>query len=276
MKIKSQKFKRRLLRVGLALLALISCYYLMAYAVLPAYLKHYEHNPGMEGAPKTAAKAWGKPGDPLNVALVGTEEEVIRAMIRAGWKPASRKTFLSGLKVAGTELLNLPYPNAPVSNLYFSRRKQDLAFEQVVKKGPRSRHHIRFWRSDRLGQNGKPLWIGAATFDRSVGFSRLTGQITHHIAPDVDAERDKLMADLQKAGQLVKLFQATGVGATIRATNGEGDWYYTDGEVTVGVLSAGNAVQTAPPEELASPQKIKTKNSIWKRLQVLFKFFEKF
>ena len=41
--------------------------------------------------------------------------------------------------------------------------------------------------------------MGAATFDRGVGLSRYTRQVTHHIAPDVDAERDTLLADLAAA-----------------------------------------------------------------------------
>ncbi len=41
------------------------------------------------------------------------------------------------------------------------------------------------------------MWIGAATFDRSVGVSHLTGKVTHHqdIAADVDDVRNKLMND---------------------------------------------------------------------------------
>lgn len=270
------KFKRRLRRTGIILAVLFILYFLMAYAVLPAYWRHYEHNPGLKEAPKTTVKAWGKPGDPLNVGLIGTKEEIVQAMTRAGWQPATRKTIRAGLRIAESELLKRSYPNAPVSNLYLWGRRQDLAFEQVLSKGPGKRHHVRFWQEGALGQIGKPFWIGAVTFDRSVGLSRLTGEITHHIAPDVDAERDKLMADLQSAGQLVKIYQVTGVGATLRATNGEGDWYYTDGELTVGVLSPGNAVQTMPPVELATPKKIKAKNSIWKSLAGLLKFFEKF
>ena len=37
------------------------------------------------------------------------------------------------------------------------------------------------------------------TFDRRVGLSHDTGQVTHHIAPDIDAERDGLMRDLRAA-----------------------------------------------------------------------------
>ena len=49
---------------------------------------------------------------------------------------------------------------------------------------------------------GRPLWIGSATYDERVGLSHTTGQITHHIAADVDAERDHLFDDLKKTGDL--------------------------------------------------------------------------
>jgi hypothetical protein len=39
------------------------------------------------------------------------------------------------------------------------------------------------------------FWLGAATFDTRVGFSHTTGQVTHHIGPDVDAERDRYRTD---------------------------------------------------------------------------------
>ena len=44
------------------------------------------------------------------------------------------------------------------------------------------------------GQEKRPVWLGAATFDRSVGVSHYTGAITHHIDADIDAER-ALLAD---------------------------------------------------------------------------------
>jgi hypothetical protein len=36
------------------------------------------------------------------------------------------------------------------------------------------------------GDEARPVWLGSATFDRDVGFSRYTGQVTHHIAPDIE------------------------------------------------------------------------------------------
>ena len=77
-----------------------------------------------------------------------------------------------------------------MSPLYVFGRKQDLAFEQDVGGSADQRHHVRWWRAEPLDAAGRPLWIGDATFDRDAGISHLTGQITHHIAPDIDAERD--------------------------------------------------------------------------------------
>jgi hypothetical protein len=43
------------------------------------------------------------------------------------------------------------------------------------------------------GEEGRPVWLGDATFDRSVGVSEYTGAVTH-IGADIDAERALLAA----------------------------------------------------------------------------------
>jgi hypothetical protein len=113
-----------------------------------------------------------------------------------------------------------------------------------------------------------PLWIGAATFDHSVGFSHRTGQITHHIEPDIDAERDGLIDDLGKAGWLRELFQVTGVGATVLGHNGGGDRYYTDGELTVGALSSKDA-RSRNPNQLTNPVAVQIKEQLWSAIRPL-------
>lgn len=217
----------------------------------------------MENAPKRARTSAGIPGDPLNVALVGTEAEVIRALLAAKWYPADPITLKSSLAIAASVLLHRPDPEAPVSNLYLWGRKQDLAFERPAGESAKRRHHVRLWKSEQLGMDGRPLWIGSATFDKSVGVSRYTGQITHHISADIDSERDTLIQDLKSAGQLVEIYQVTGIGPTIDGRNGEGDWYFTDGELTVGVIAKENAVQTKAPETLVNPAAVRMKNKAW-------------
>ena len=56
-----------------------------------------EHQPALEAAPKTTRTAQGIPGDPLNVGLIATEEEVIKAMLSSGWDAADPITLRAGL-----------------------------------------------------------------------------------------------------------------------------------------------------------------------------------
>jgi hypothetical protein len=263
--------KRRILILFLkALIVFVAFWLLAAYVILPALWRHFEHQPSLENAPKASLTAQGIPGDPLNVALIGTEEGLIHAMLGSGWKPADPITLMSSARIASSVLLNKPYADAPVSSLFVFGRKQDLAFEKADGKSARHRHHVRFWKSADLGRGGVPLWIGAVTFDRSVGLSHLTGQITHHIGPDIDAERDALIGDLRKAGRLSQIFQVTGVGSTLVGHNGGGDLYYTDGELTVGVLVSG-AERNHRPEELDNPQAVQIKEQLWTAIRPLLR-----
>jgi len=49
-------------------------------------------------------------------------------------------------------------------------------------------------------------------------------------------ERDLLMRDLRAAEMVESFFQISGIGPTLLARNGEGDPYYTDGEIDVARL----------------------------------------
>ena len=262
--------RRWVVRAVKALLVLTAVWLLAAYVVLPALWRHYEHHPALEDAPKMTVTAQGIPGDPLNVALIGTEERLVHALLASGWQPADPITLRTSFRIARSVLMNRTYADAPVSNLFVFGRKQDLAFEKAAGRSARHRHHVRFWKSDDLGRGGVPLWIGAVTFDRSVGLSHLTGQVTHHIGPDIDAERDGLIGDLRKAGSMTELFQVTGVGATLLGRNGGGDRYDTDGELTVGVLAPG-AVKDHRPDELDNPVAVRVKEQLWTAIRPLLR-----
>ena len=57
------------------------------------------------------------PGDALNVGLVGSKEDVLRAMNAAGWFPADPITLSSSIEIVGSVVLDRPYHDAPVSPL---------------------------------------------------------------------------------------------------------------------------------------------------------------
>jgi len=53
------------------------------------------------------------------------------------------------------------------------------------------------------------------------------------------------------------------VGPTLNGRDGEGDRYYTDGEIHIAVLSPGAVPVSAPPEQMADPAIISLKNGVW-------------
>lgn len=248
-----------------AVLAVLG-YGALAYVLLPFAWTHYEHQRGLSGQAMQTRTAQGIPGDPINVGLVGTKDDVACAMRAAGWSPADPRTLLSSIEIADSVLLDRPYPDAPVSPLFYQGRREDLAFEKAAGRSAQRRHHVRFWQVLDAGAEGRPVWLGAATFDQSVGISHYTGEITHHIAPAVDDERDLLTGDLATANIVAAIYEVSGIGPTLNGRNGGGDRFFTDGEITISVLSPQCAETAAPPAQLPSPPLAQIKNSIWRAL----------
>jgi hypothetical protein len=255
--------RSRLERFLLIALGVVIAYTVLAYVALPALWTHHEHQRGLADLPMVTRTAQGIPGDPINVGLIGDKRDVLCAMQAAGWYPADPVTLRSSIEIVGSVLLDRPYHDAPVSPLFYLGRREDLAFEKPVGDSADRRHHVRFWKVLDQGEEKRPVWLGDATFDRGVGVSHYTGAITHHIAADVDADRNLLAADLEAAGMVDAKYQVSGVGVTLTGRNGGGDPYYTDGEVWILRLVVACQKRTAPTDIIPSPPATEIKDQIW-------------
>ncbi len=227
--------RRRSVRqlVPLAVVGLLAAYVGLAYLALPWLLKQRETAHALTVAPDRTVDGAGQPSDPLNVGFVGTRGDVFTCMEKAGWTAAAPLSRRSGADIAADVLFHRPDPDAPVSSLYFEGRRQDLAFEQDVGGSPRRRHHVRLWLQPSSSIDGRPVWLGASTYDRGVGLAHGTGEITHVIDRNIDAERDKLMADLVRCGCASSVHRVRGVGPIPERRRGR---VYTDGMAAVAVL----------------------------------------
>lgn len=251
------------------IIALAAVWAFLAYIALPLLWKHYEHQKALADIAMITRTGDGIPGDPINVGLVGSREDVLCTMNAAGWYPADPVTFRSSVEIVGSVLLDRPYRDAPVSPLYFDNRRQDLAFEKPVGRSADRRHHVRFWKALERGEEGRAVWLGAVTFDRGVGLSHKDARVTHHIGPDIDAERDLLTADLKNAKVVMTIYEVTGIGPTLTGRNGEGDEYYTDGEVKISVLVDGCNTRSESVTVLADPPIVEMKNEAWGAVEKL-------
>jgi hypothetical protein len=243
------------------LAAFIALYVFVSYLVLPATWSRIEHEPGLSKFTMLTATAQGIPGDPINVGLVGDRKDVVRAFHAAGWYPADPITLRTSVEIIGSVLLDRPYKTAPVSPLFFDGRREDLAFEKPVGSSADRRQHVRLWLMLASGAEARPVWLGSTTFDSGVTLSRDTGQVTHRIAPNVDAERDSLITGLNDARMVIGLYQMKGIGPTLTGRNGEGDPYYSDGEIWLARLAAGGNEADKPAEMEMPPALIQMKDA---------------
>ena len=215
-----QSLERDTRHASFIILLIVALWAICAYGLAPLVWRHYEHQHDLAGLTMVAYTSTGIPGDPINVGLVGSREDVVCAMNAAGWYPADPVTLRTSIEIVGSVLLDRPYRDAPVSPLMFQNKREDLAFEKLAGRSADRRDHVRFWEALDRGEEGRAVWLGAVTFDRGVGISHNGGRITHHIAPDVDSERDLLTDDLKAAKVVISIYGVTGIGPRPASTKG--------------------------------------------------------
>jgi hypothetical protein len=206
----------------------------LAYGELPHLWSKHEHKKIRRGDEIITYTSQDIPADPINVRLIADARSIQCAFERGGWTLADRLSLRSALGIVGSVVLQRSYPNAPVSSLYFQDKLQSLAYEKDEGRTAHRRHHVRLW------QVGPREWMGAATYDRGVGLALFTLQVTHHIGPNVDAERNALGAMLQAAGARLQGYAPSRVPSGRKQRNGGGDPYFTDGMIKTYTVPACN------------------------------------
>lgn len=215
---------------------LIPIYLLLAYLILPRlhtglsriYLPDY-----FIGRTRTRE---GILGDPVNLALLGDEAQIHAVMRAAGWTPADPITGRSTWKIITTTLTRKSYAEAPVSNLYVFSNRQDFAYQREVDGNPAQRHHVRFWKAPDgwlLPGGHSADWVAAGTYDRKVGFSLFTLQVTHKIEQDTDIERDYIVSSLEQSTASITTSVIKDFSTGYHSRNGGGDSIETDGDLPV-------------------------------------------
>lgn len=200
----------------------------------------------------------GMLGDPVNLALNGSEAQLHAAMEAAGWTRADPVTLRSSIKIIVSSLARRSYSRAPVSPLVLFGSTQAFAYQQEVAGSPSKRHHVRFWKCPDgwLLPGGTGVdWLAAATFDKSVGLSLFTLQITHKIDANIDIERDFVTSGIAGAVPEASITRLANFSTGYHSRNGGGDIITTDGAlpvIDVSTLPANRSGGVAPAERPSS------------------------
>jgi hypothetical protein len=236
------------------MLALGLTYGIAAYVILPRAVRMGLKILQRGLVPSFTITGDGLPGDPVNLALIGTLPQLRCAFAAVGWVEADRLGVASSWRMVRAFVLNRPYPTAPFSTLYLFGRGQDIGFQRAIDDSPRKRHHIRFWalglaraedtlgttsfwlNTDRPPDDACVLWVGAGTRDTGFSLTRLTFQVTHATDCDANAERDYIVAELSRISVIADAASyRCGEPLPERRVN----HYVTDGDMTLATLVVG-------------------------------------
>jgi hypothetical protein len=194
-------------------------------------IRFYPYTLNFNTLPRLTQTASGIAGDPINLILIGSANQITHSFERAGWLIPDPITPQTSAKIAIDSVAHRSYPTAPVSNLYVFGHVQDLAFEKPT-NDVQNRGHVRFWKtSSHFG--GALVWIGEASYDHGIELSGSTHVPTHHILPMVDLERRDVGTDLQATGLVRAEAEVDYTAPIFAARNGGGDYYASDGDVLV-------------------------------------------
>jgi hypothetical protein len=233
------------------ILALAVTYGIAAYIVLPRIVRTGLKFLLRKRVPRFTITGDGLPGDPVNLVLTGTLQQLKAAFKLAGWSETDRLDLASSWRMVRAFVFNSPYPTAPFSTLYLFGRGQDVGFQKAIDNSPRKRHHIRFWalslahaeanlgkasfwlNTDRPPDEACVHWVGAGTKDTGISLTRLTFQITHATDSDTNAERDYIIDELRRS-EVIGGIDSYKAGQQLPSEHV--NHYITDGEITAASL----------------------------------------
>src|SRR5262249_44535475 len=90
-------------------------YGIAAYVILPRAARLGLKILKRKAVPSYTITGDGLPGDPVNLALTGTLQQLRAAFAAVGWVEADKLGLLSSWRMVRAFLLNAPYPTAPFS-----------------------------------------------------------------------------------------------------------------------------------------------------------------
>jgi len=177
------------------------------------------------------------PGDMVNILIVGTEEEVVKAFTAAQWVKVDKSVQSTVLEGLMDTLEKKDYLTMPMSSLYLFGRPQDYGFAHAEPVEVfMSRNHLRVWKSAHK-VNGRPLWCVSATHDVGLERDQRNNGITHKIDPAIDGEREYVNQTLSSTGLVAARSHVVPTHPVTTAKTATGGGFHSDGRILVLVLA---------------------------------------
>jgi hypothetical protein len=174
----------------------------------------------------------GRPMEPINVILVGTDGNLLTSFEQAGWEPTDPITIRTAWRMLVAMVGNRPYGRAPGTPTFWQGRPNERGFERpTLSDSARERHHLHLWDTPIL-VSATPVWVATAHLDKvAVAFAGIPLPI-HGIDPAVDREREALRGDFLRTRCVDQAYEAM-VTEPMMGQNALGNPFFTDGKALV-------------------------------------------
>jgi hypothetical protein len=181
--------------------------------------------------PQRATTRKSVDADFLNLIFLGSAEQVQAAFLAAGWRnsdPVTRHSFAHNLYAL---LNNSAYAQEPMMTFELNGKPEDMNWQKSLNSYGK-RDHLRIWQWLSEGATDS-VWVSSCTHDTSAVLSVKYKGFVHHISPNIDDERAKVVRDLNFAGCVQSVSYVSRSGMSTTAQNATGDLIRTDGAVAV-------------------------------------------
>lgn len=181
--------------------------------------------------PERTSTLKGDIADVVNLAFIGSQDQLTSAFRAAGWLSSDAPSTRNGAHMFGALLLSHSYPHGPMSEQLLDGHTSDFGWQKGLNCVIR-RDHLRVW-SDPLTWHGRDVWLGASTRDVAVRLSLWNKALTHRVESDIDVERERVVRDLGLAGCVESVHVAPRPAMPAHLANATGDRLRTDGGVAI-------------------------------------------
>jgi hypothetical protein len=202
--------------------------------------------------------------DFVNIAFLGTAEQLQSAFQHAGWQTADAINRHSISQNVYAFLKNASYSRAPMRPFLLDGQVPDMNWQKSLNTYAQ-RDHMRVWEWQGAELTG-PIYLGTATHDKSAGISWKRRQFVHHIDSNIDDERSKIIRDLRAAGCVRAVYLVPRSNIAPSTENSIGDPITTDSAIAVLQLQECHA---AVPQlaEFPEPAPFKPGNVVFRYLR---------
>jgi hypothetical protein len=153
------------------------------------------------------------------------------AFRESGWHnsdPVSKHSFEHNLYAL---LNNSGYAQQPMTTFLLEGKPEDMNWQKGLNSYGR-RDHLRIWQWSG-DEKSDSVWLSSSTHDTSAILSVKYHGFVHHISPNVDDERSKVIRDLNFAGCVSSVSYVARPGISTITQNATGDAVRTDGSIAV-------------------------------------------